>query len=102
MTVDDVNVVMERAHKKFPEANIVKRPSTRPFAAYSAHDPDGNVFHFVSTCFECRPTGGTLTLGDETSGLAWFAPPAWPPDLMPVYRLRLEDALTRAAAPFVR
>jgi hypothetical protein len=35
---------MEKARKKFPESNIVKRPSTRPFAAYSAHDPDGNVF----------------------------------------------------------
>lgn len=44
MTVDHVEAVMERARKKFPEANIVKRPSTRPFAAYSAHDPDGNVF----------------------------------------------------------
>ena len=64
--------------------------------------PDGNVFHFVSTCFECRPIGGTLTLGDETSGLAWFVPPAWPPDLMPVHRLRIEDALTRATTPFVR
>lgn len=44
MTVDDVESVMERARKKFPESSIVKRPSTRPFAAYSAHDPDGNVF----------------------------------------------------------
>jgi catechol 2,3-dioxygenase-like lactoylglutathione lyase family enzyme len=44
MTVDDVNEVMERARKKFPESAVVKRPSTRPFAAYSAHDPDGNVF----------------------------------------------------------
>ena len=44
MVVDDVEVVLERAQKKFPRANIVKRPSTRPFAAYSAHDPDGNVF----------------------------------------------------------
>jgi catechol 2,3-dioxygenase-like lactoylglutathione lyase family enzyme len=44
MTVDDAEVVMERARKNFPESAIVKRPSTRPFAAYSAHDPDGNVF----------------------------------------------------------
>ncbi len=44
MVVDDVEIVLERARKKFPRANIVKRPSTRPFAAYSAHDPDGNVF----------------------------------------------------------
>ena len=44
MTVDDVETVMERARQKFPESSVVKRPSTRPFAAYSAHDPDGNVF----------------------------------------------------------
>jgi predicted enzyme related to lactoylglutathione lyase len=44
MTVDDVEAVMGRARKKFPDSTIVKRPSTRPFAAYSAHDPDGNVF----------------------------------------------------------
>src|SRR6201995_1209149 len=44
VVVDDLDVVLERARKKFPKANIVKRPSTRPFANYSAHDPDGNVF----------------------------------------------------------
>ena len=32
---------MKKKHKK---ADIVKRPSARPFAAYSGHDPDGNVF----------------------------------------------------------
>src|SRR5207247_10156976 len=26
------------------QSAIVKRPSARPFAAYSGHDPDGNVF----------------------------------------------------------
>ena len=44
MAVDDVEEVMDGRAQKFPNANIVKRPSTRPFAAYSAHDPDGNVF----------------------------------------------------------
>src|SRR3954464_12730300 len=44
MVVDDIDPVLERARSKFPQANIVKRPSTRPFAQYSAHDPDGNVF----------------------------------------------------------
>ncbi len=44
IVVDDVNVVLERMQKKHSKANIVKRPSTRPFAAYSGHDPDGNVF----------------------------------------------------------
>jgi predicted enzyme related to lactoylglutathione lyase len=44
MVVDDVDLVLERMRSKFPEANIVKRPSTRPFAQFSGHDPDGNVF----------------------------------------------------------
>jgi predicted enzyme related to lactoylglutathione lyase len=44
LVVDDIDAVIERARKKFPQANIVKRPSTRPFANYSGHDPDGNVF----------------------------------------------------------
>src|SRR5215831_4755920 len=44
MVVDDVGPVLERMQKKHKKANIVKRPSARPFAAYSGHDPDGNVF----------------------------------------------------------
>src|SRR5688500_8275359 len=44
IVVDDVETVLARMQKKHSRANIVKRPSTRPFAAYSGHDPDGNVF----------------------------------------------------------
>src|SRR5262245_40186283 len=44
MLVDDVEPVLERMKKKHRNAAIVKRPSARPFAAYSGHDPDGNVF----------------------------------------------------------
>jgi catechol 2,3-dioxygenase-like lactoylglutathione lyase family enzyme len=44
MKVDSIETALVRMQKKFPKANIVKRPSTRPFAQYSAHDPDGNVF----------------------------------------------------------
>jgi predicted enzyme related to lactoylglutathione lyase len=44
ITVDDANEVLARARKKFPDAAIVKRPSTRPFAAFSGHDPAGNIF----------------------------------------------------------
>ena len=44
MLVDDVGPVLERMQKKHPKANVVKRPSARPFAQYSGHDPDGNVF----------------------------------------------------------
>jgi len=44
MVVDDAQAVLDRMQAKFPKTNIVKRPSTRPFAAYSGHDPDGNIF----------------------------------------------------------
>ena len=44
LLVDDVEPVLERMQKKHRRANIVVRPSERPFAAYSGHDPDGNVF----------------------------------------------------------
>ena len=40
-SIDEVEARMAKAHEK---ANIVKRPSRRPFAAYSGNDPDGNVF----------------------------------------------------------
>src|SRR4029077_4941909 len=44
MVVDDVEPVLERMKRKHKNAAIVKRPSARPYAAYSGHDPDGNVF----------------------------------------------------------
>jgi predicted enzyme related to lactoylglutathione lyase len=44
MVVDDVDLALDRMKKKFSRANIIKRPSTRPFAAYSGHDPDCNIF----------------------------------------------------------
>lgn len=101
--------VLEALHREVMEETGLTVEVERLVGVYSHPDihqiityPDGNVFHFVSTCFACRPTGGMLTLGDETSGLAWFAAPAWPPDLMPVHRVRIDDALTRATLPYVR
>ena len=42
--VEDVETVFERMRAKFPAADWVQRPSTRPFAGITANDPDGNVF----------------------------------------------------------
>ncbi|MBT3791700.1 MAG: VOC family protein [Rhodospirillales bacterium] len=42
--VDDVEEVLARIQKKWPDSDLVKRPSTRPFAAYSGNDPDCNIF----------------------------------------------------------
>ena len=64
--------------------------------------PDGNVIHYVSSCFECRVVGGRLTCGVESIELAWFDPERLPQDLMPMHRLRVFDALARQPGAFVR
>ena len=65
MVVQDVEKVLERARKKFPQAHIVKRPSTRPFAQFSGHDPDGNVFDLAQKDFKLEGIYG------EQSGKGW-------------------------------
>jgi catechol 2,3-dioxygenase-like lactoylglutathione lyase family enzyme len=42
--VDDVEHTLARIAKFDPSLSAVKRPPIRPFAAYSAHDPDTNIF----------------------------------------------------------
>jgi catechol 2,3-dioxygenase-like lactoylglutathione lyase family enzyme len=42
--VENVDVVFDRMKTKYPSADWVQRPSTRPFAGITANDPDGNVF----------------------------------------------------------
>jgi catechol 2,3-dioxygenase-like lactoylglutathione lyase family enzyme len=42
--VADLETVYKRMRDCFPEVEWLARPSTRPFAGVSAHDPDGNVF----------------------------------------------------------
>jgi ADP-ribose pyrophosphatase YjhB (NUDIX family) len=64
--------------------------------------PDGNVIHYVSTVFECRIVGGTLTCGDESLELAFFDPEALPAEVLPIARIRIQDALERRVEAFVR
>lgn len=42
--VDDIEDTVARMQKFDPELQALKRPPIRPFAAYSAHDPDTNIF----------------------------------------------------------
>lgn len=42
--VQNLDLVFDRMRSKYPEANWIERPPTRPFAALTANDPDGNVF----------------------------------------------------------
>ena len=64
--------------------------------------PDGNVIHYVSSSFECRIVGGALACGEESLDLRWFDPRRLPAELMPMHRVRVEDALAGRMEPFVR
>ena len=42
--VEDAESVFARMAEKYPRVKWLKRPSNRPFAGVTTHDPDGNVF----------------------------------------------------------
>ena len=64
--------------------------------------PDGNVWHYVSVCFECTVQGGVLTTCDETLALAYFALGRLPRTLLRNHRSRIRDARLRRAAAVIR
>lgn len=51
--VNDVETALGRL-KAFPTVQSAKRPSNRPYAGISAHDPDGNVFDISQKDMENR------------------------------------------------
>lgn len=52
--VEDVEVVYSRMREKYPSIQTLKRPSNRPFAGISTHDPAGNVFDLSQKGMENR------------------------------------------------
>lgn len=52
--VEDFDLACERIAKKYPDIEVVKRPSNRPFASYSTHDPAGNYFDLSQPGHENR------------------------------------------------
>ncbi len=44
LEVEDIDLAVARMKKFDPELEALKRPPVRPFAAYSAYDPDTNIF----------------------------------------------------------
>jgi ADP-ribose pyrophosphatase YjhB (NUDIX family) len=64
--------------------------------------PDGNVVHYISTLLACRIVAGTLQTCDETLELTFFDPADLPPDLLPMHRLRIQDAMANRPAAFIR
>ena len=64
--------------------------------------PDGNVWHYVSVCFECTVRGGTLTTCDETLALDYFPLRRLPDTLLANHRIRIRDARARRTAAYAR
>ncbi|HUF91212.1 MAG TPA: NUDIX domain-containing protein [Candidatus Limnocylindria bacterium] len=64
--------------------------------------PDGNVWHYVSLCFECTVRGGTLTTCDETLALDYFPLRRLPATLLVNHRVRIRDARARRPVAYVR
>jgi 8-oxo-dGTP pyrophosphatase MutT (NUDIX family) len=64
--------------------------------------PDGNVWHYVTLCFECRAVRGRLTTCNETLALSYFDVSRLPRMLLTHHRIRIRDACARRATPFIR
>jgi ADP-ribose pyrophosphatase YjhB (NUDIX family) len=77
---------------------VYSSPSVHQIVTY----PDGNVIHYVSSTFEARIVGGALACGSESLELGWFDPQKLPDGLMPMHKIRIEDALAGRPEAFVR
>ncbi len=63
---------------------------------------DGNVVHYISSFFLCRVLGGELRTCEETLELCFFDPAALPESVLPMHRIRIQDALAGRDAAFIR
>jgi catechol 2,3-dioxygenase-like lactoylglutathione lyase family enzyme len=54
LEVDDADAVRARLRERYPAVQVLARPSTRPFAGVSTHDPDGNLFDLSQRTMENR------------------------------------------------
>jgi catechol 2,3-dioxygenase-like lactoylglutathione lyase family enzyme len=54
LEVDDVEAVRARLRERYPAVQVLARPSTRPFAGISTHDPDGNLFDLSQKSMDNR------------------------------------------------
>ncbi len=52
--VEDIEACLNKIGKKFPTVNWLQRPSDRPFASTTTHDPDHNLFDLSQADMENR------------------------------------------------
>ena len=65
--------------------------------------PDGRRVHAVNLCFEATPISvGAVTTPDEVLATGYFAVDALPEPLVPIHRVRIEDAVAGGSATKLR
>ncbi|MCS7060961.1 MAG: NUDIX domain-containing protein [Anaerolineae bacterium] len=77
---------------------VYSDPARYSIATY----PNGDCVQFVNLCFECVIEGGALAGSSEGHELKFFDPHHLPDMLLLAHRLRIEDALARQEAAFIR
>jgi len=71
--VQDVELVFSRLKEKYPKVQVLRRPSNRPFAGISTHDPAGNVFDLSQLGMENRRDMYTETAEERKRHVSHFA-----------------------------
>ena len=71
--VQDVELVFSRLKGKYPKVQVLRRPSNRPFAGISTHDPAGNVFDLSQQGMENRRDMYTETAEERKRHVSHFA-----------------------------
>jgi glycerol 3-phosphatase-2 len=65
--------------------------------------PDGRRVHAINLCFEAAPVGvGIATTPDEVLATGYFRADALPAALVPIHRVRIDDAVAGGTATRVR
>jgi ADP-ribose pyrophosphatase YjhB (NUDIX family) len=64
--------------------------------------PDDTVVHYISILFACRISGGALQTCEETLDLQFFDPTGLPKDVLPMHRIRIDDAVADSPTAFIR
>jgi predicted enzyme related to lactoylglutathione lyase len=70
--VRDFDLACARIAEKYPDIEVVKRPSNRPFASFSTHDPAGNYFDLSQIGHENRAEVYDMQEWEQETGIESF------------------------------